>query len=476
MIHSRNRITRRSVLRGLGGVSVGLPFLSAMLRPGRSHAADTTPQRLVIFYSPGGTLLDQWRPSGTETSFTLSDMMSPLNPFIDRLVFVDGVDLNVTELGYGHPHSRGMGGVLTGQPLLNGNFNTNEGTAGFADGPSIDQIIAEQISAGLRFRSLEVSSAWSTGITSGGSPHPGNEINYAGASQPIPPSTDPLNTFDRVFSGVGDDPTVTAQRDWNTSILDIVGGEYRRLSAELGAEDRQKLEAHLNMIEEARQGLTAVVSSDCTPPTTINTTPGYYDDGAAEGISRGDLDGGPDGVRAGVKVPEKGLAMTDILVAALACDVTRVGTMQWGDSEAKFMMPFLTEANGTPLADHHHGYQHDRGFQPEALAVIHKWYAENFAYLLGKLAAVQEGNGLSLLDNSLVMWVTEIQQPGNHGQDNMPFVLAGRAGGSLTTQRWLRVPSQPHNNLLVSVLNMFGVNVNNFGREGYSTGPLAGLV
>jgi hypothetical protein len=168
--------------------------------------------------------------------------------------------------------------------------------------------------------------------------------------------------------------------------------------------------------------------------------------------------------------------MTDILVSALACDVTRVGTMQWADSEAKFMMPFLSESGGTPLADHHHGYQHDRGFQPEALEIIHKWYAENFAYLLGKMDAIEEGNGLSLLDNSLVLWVTEIQEPGTHGQTNMPFVLAGGAGGRVPTGRWLEVASQPHNALLVSILNLFGVEAQAFGHADYTSGPLAGLV
>ena len=196
ILSSKNRLSRRSVLRGLGGVTVGLPFLSAMLEPRRSHAQDGTPQRFVVFYSPGGTLLDLWRPRGSETAFSLSEMMSPIQPFSDRLTFVDGLDLAVTALGSGHPHARGMGGVLTGQPLQNGNFNTNEGTAGFADGPSIDQVIGERISAGLRLRSLEVSSGWSTGITVGGSPHPGNQLTYAGAAQPIPPATDPTRSIE----------------------------------------------------------------------------------------------------------------------------------------------------------------------------------------------------------------------------------------------------------------------------------------
>jgi len=475
VITSKNRIHRRTMLRGAGGVAIGLPFLDAMLRPGRTHAQEATPTRLVVFYSPGGTLLDKWRPTGATDNFTLSPMMSALTPMKDRLLFVDGLNLSVTAMGYGHPHARGMGGVLTGQPLLAGSFNTNQGTAGFASGPSIDQVIAGQISTGLRFKSLEVSSGWSTGISAGGQPHPGSIINYAGSNVPIPPATDPLNTFNRVFAGVGGDTAGQAQIKWDTSILDSVMEDYRYYSAKLGPLDRAKLDAHLQMISEAQTGLKAMIKATCVAPTGVNQTPGYYNDGADDSINRGDADGGKGAIGAGVKVPDKGRVMTDILVAALACDFTRVSTMQWSDSEAKFMLPFLTGSDGKPLADHHHGYQHDRGFQPGALEVIYKWYAGNFLYLLQKMDAVLDANGKSMLDNSLVLWVTEIQQPDNHGQNNMPFVLAGKLGGKLRSGRWLKVASQPHNNLLVTILNLFGLSNTKFGHATYNTSALTGL-
>jgi hypothetical protein len=482
MITSKNRIHRRTLLRGAGSIAIGLPFLSAMLRPGRSHAEETTPTRLIVFYSPGGTLLDKWRPTGSATSFTLQPMMQSLNPFLSKLVFVDGLNMSVTQLGYGHPHSRGMGAVLTGEQLLAGNYNTNGGNAGFAAGASIDQVIAQSLSQGRRFPSLEVSAGWSTGISAGGQPHPGNVINYRAPSRagaqatPVAPRTDPLNTLRSVFDGVNSDADAKAKAlAWNQSILDGVQDDYNRLIGQLGSEDRQKVQAHLDWIRQIEEGLTQTVSDTCAVPTTVDPTPGYYDDPIAEGVSRGTLDGGNTSITTGAKVPLKGKAMTDILVASLACDLTRVGTMQWSDSEAKFMLGFLKESNGTALKDHHHGYQHDRGFQPEALELIYRFYMENLAYLLQKLDSVQEGNG-TLLDNSLVVVVTEIQHPETHGQNNMPFILAGKAGGRLQTQRWLRVSGQPHNNLLVSILNLFGMPNTTFGNPQHCTGALAGLV
>ncbi len=470
MITSKNRLNRRSVLRGAGGAVIGLPFLSAMLPPHVSHAQGMTPQRLLVFFSPGGTLLDKWRPTPSGSSFDFQPMLAPLTPFKDRVVMVDGLDLAVTQIGNGHPHSRGMAGVLTGQQLLAGELMTNGGGASFADGPSVDQVIAETLSEGLRFKSIEVAAGWSTGLSAGGAPHPANIITSAGSKSPIPPQTDPFNTFQRLFAGVGgDQQAALARRARSTFVLDRVMDQYRNVAAKLGSEDKARLDAHLTLIEDAEKRLNATLdTTTCMPPQGVNASPGYYD----EEIYK-DADG--QNVIAGAKVPEKGHVMTDLLVASLACDLTRVGTMQWSDSEANFLLKFLNSPTGEPLADHHHGYQHDRGFQPGALEVIYNWYAQNFAYLLEKMAAVDEG-GSSLLDNSLVLWVTEIQMPESHAQDHMPFVLAGGAGGKLEGGRHLQVASQPHNNLLVSILNLFGSGDTRFGHPDFCTGPLSGLL
>jgi hypothetical protein len=162
--------------------------------------------------------------------------------------------------------------------------------------------------------------------------------------------------------------------------------------------------------------------------------------------------------------------MTDLLVASLACDLTRVGTMQWADSESKFPLNFAPLS----LPDHHHGYQHDSVYDPNALFEIYHWFGQNFAYLLERLASVNEGDG-TLLDNTVVLWVSEIQEPPSHAQTNMPFVVAGGKNAGIKTGRWLQAPGQPHNNLLVSLLNVFGGAETTFGHPSYCTGALAGL-
>src|SRR5260221_7373843 len=211
MISSKNRLTRRSVLRGAGGIAVALPFLDAMLLPRQSHAASTIPLRFVVFYSPGGTLLDKWRPTGTETSYALGDMMAPLNAFKDRMMFLDGLDLSVTAKGVGHPHSRGMAGVLTGTQLLPGDFETGGGGASFADGPSVDQVIAGRISQGLKFQSLEFSAGWSiSGRSAGELSFAADQLTYEASKKPIPPMTSATAAFTRVFGGFSANPTAMA--------------------------------------------------------------------------------------------------------------------------------------------------------------------------------------------------------------------------------------------------------------------------
>ena len=469
MITSKNRISRRTALRGAGGVAIGLPFLEAMLRPGQSHAAGSVPLRFVVFYSPGGTLLDKWRPTGTETAYTLNDMLSPLNAWKDRLLFVDGTDLSITQIGVGHPHSRGMAGLLTGTQLLPGTFDTGGGNASFADGPSVDQVLASRISQNQKFQSLEFSSGWSiSGRSAGLVSFAADQITYRGSKQPSPPQTDPLAAFNRIWGDGtlvgGVDPVKAAANARSKSILDAVQAQYVTLTATLGSADRAKLQEHLDMIRQMETSLTATTGgggATCTAPPM-----------PAPSNSMVTTVAGPTGaVATESDIPQKGQIMTDLLVASLTCDATRVATMQWADSEAKFILNFAP----VNLPDHHHAYQHEKGFQPDALFKIYQWYASNFAYLLTKLDAVQEADGTTLLDNTLIFWGTEIQKPDDHGQTQMPFVLAGKAQGKIRTGRWLKVKSQPHNNLLVSLLNVFGGTDTTFGDPKYNTGALTGL-
>jgi hypothetical protein len=159
--------------------------------------------------------------------------------------------------------------------------------------------------------------------------------------------------------------------------------------------------------------------------------------------------------------------MMDMLVMAFACDLTAVGTMQWSDTEAKYSLPWLN------LPETHYFYENGGGFHPAELEKIYTWYSQQHAYLLDRMAQVDMG-GHSLLDESVVFFGTEVQDPATHLKNDMPFLLAG-GGGGLRAGRWLRFQHQSHNDLLVSILNLFGVTRSIFGDPKYCTGPLSGL-
>ena len=147
--------------------------------------------------------------------------------------------------------------------------------------------------------------------------------------------------------------------------------------------------------------------------------------------------------------------------------MTSVATLQWSDTEAKHTFPWLN------LSQHHHFYQHDGGFQPVQCEAIYTWYSGQHAYLMQAMAAIDMG-GHSLLDESVLMFGSELSHPPTHQKTNLPILLAG-SGGGLKTGRWVQYPGVSHNNLLVSVLNLFGDNRQTFGDAKHCTGPLTNL-
>jgi hypothetical protein len=227
----------------------------------------------------------------------------------------------------------------------------------------------------------------------------------------------------------------------------------------VSTDDRRKLDAHLGAVHdlEARLATLAVAGAGCGKPVL----------GAAFDVSKQ------------VKYPATVKLQIDLLVMALACDLTRVATLQCGDSvhDMYFTWLGITET-------WHHNLTHAKDGDTaswEKVARIHHWYVEQFAYLLGKLRDVREGAG-TLLDSALVFHTSELSKGNAHTDQSMPFVLAGRAGGALRTGRYLdyqpanRIFHNDHNDLLVSFQNAFDIPATTFGHAPWCTGPLALLL
>jgi hypothetical protein len=285
----------------------------------------------------------------------------------------------------------------------------------------------------------------------------------------LAPRLDPQQIFNDLFGSLGGSADSAAQMDARVSkrksVLDYVDKRYVALGNKLGAADKAKLDHHLEKVREIESALqtTVVATATCKAPTKVDTK-GYN---ATTGLMSGNageiVDQNSDAM-----IPVVGKFMMDMMVMAFACDLTSVGHFQWTDTEAKHTFPWLS------LPNHHHFYQHDGNFQPVQCEQIAVWYSQMHSYLLTALDAIESAPGVTLLDESVVFFGSELGHPPTHEKKNVPFMLAG-GGGGLKGGRMLDFGGRPHNDLLVAILNLFGDNRTTVGHPEFNTGALTGL-
>jgi hypothetical protein len=419
----------------LGGASGALLALPLSSVTGDRASAAGFPTRLVVFFTPNGTVYDAWKPVATPDGFDLGPILSPLAPHKNKLLVLDGVDEESSYHGPGDAsHWNGIGHLLTGTELI----DQGKGVV-WGGGTSVDQFIASHVGAETRLPSLQL----------GVEDNPANvasRLSYLGPAQPLPPLTDPKAAFERVFGSMSPE-----QRAKRQHVLEIVYADLTDLSKRLPAADRQKVEAHADAVAGIQHQLKAFGAD---PVCDLGA---YVDKGAID---------------VAATFPAVGKVQMDLLVAALACDLTRVVTLQWSCAVSMTAMTWLG------ISDAHHDLSHrpvyDSASQ-DKLVAINKFYAEQLAYLLAKMDSVPEGDG-TLLDHSAVLWCSEIADGPTHSRRGMPLVLAGGASGHFKTGRWLHyggaASGHTHNGLLVSLCQAMGLDVTTFGNPAYCHGPL----
>jgi hypothetical protein len=442
-------INRRNFLRacGVGAGALSLPLLGAQQT---SHAGGTFPKRFVVVFTANGTIPSAWSPTGGESDFTFGRILEPLTPFKDKVIVVDGIDMVSARNGPGDGHQQGMGHMLTANELLPGDtMGGCESCApvSWAASISIDQLIANQIGEGTSFRSLEL------GV---GSPDHGDiwtRMCYRDAGDPLPPEKNPYRVFDRVFAGLDPSSVGDQRRDFmRRQVIDHVYADYRTVRDRLGTDDRSRIERHIEGLDAiaARLDMPSGLGAACRPPAlTAGLDPNSTDDFPAIG-----------------ELQMQNLAM------AFACDLTRVATIQWGASVSQQAFPWLG------FGDRHHDLSHEGDSNADAvekLIQINRWYAEQFAYLCAQLDAIPEGDG-TLLDNTCIVWTNELGKGNSHTRDNMPCVIAGGAGGSLRTGRWLQYRERSHADLWTTLAQVYGVEISTFGNPRYNTSTMSELL
>ena len=452
-------IGRRAFLRGSLGATVALPLLSTLGGPARA-VPPTFPKRLVVFYTPHGTVKSEWKVSGGEAGLALEGIAAPLAPHRNDLLFLANVDMLSAGVGPGDTHQEGMGALLTGTPCLadpsgSGGKRMDTGDpVGWGGGVSVDQFLARGLGSVTRFPSLEL------GVFSDFH-QVGGRIVYQGPGRPIAPVNDPAVVFDRVFGDLGADVGALARlRAERKSVLDVVGRQFARHAGRVDRQDREKLELHAQAVRDLERRLSipgASLGGTCRrPPRPV--------------VDATSL----------VAYPDVGRLQMDLLVMALACDLTRVATVMWSHAGPTPGSPWLGFDDG------HHSLSHmgESDLRAQAkLARLKTWYASQLAYLIAAMKAIPEGDG-TMLDHTVIFWCSELSVGPTHSHRDMPFVLAGSCGGYFKTGRLVDFgrgktdEGRSHNDLLVSLCHAMGrTEVTTFGDPAFgSGGPAPRLV
>ncbi|MEM1296990.1 MAG: DUF1552 domain-containing protein [Verrucomicrobiota bacterium] len=430
---------RRQFLRNLGISAGALPFLSGL--PGLQAASDRPKQRLIIMFSPNGTIPSEFWPDGDGPDFKPKRILEPLSPFKDQMLLLNGVSNRVG--GDGDRHMRGMSCLLTGTELLPGNIQGGSDTpAGWASGISIDQEIRKFLQGReetrTRFGSLEF------GVAVPNRADPWTRMSYLGANKPVAPMTDPEQMIGRLYGKMQDKESLV-------SVLDGVGEDLKRVAANLGPEDRALLDQHLTLVREMESELQQTDSdTELAHPMP-------------------DID--PDIELVNDNTPRISRMQIDLLVNAMANDMTRIATLQYMRSVGQARMHWLDIKEG------HHGLSHEPDGKAEAkekLIKINRWFCNELAYLTRRLAETPEpGADGSMLDHTLIVWLNELGKGNSHTLENIPFVLLGGKAHGFKMGRHLRFDRAEHNRLWLSVAQSMGHEISSFGTEKHCVaGPL----
>lgn len=491
---ARTSKSRRRFLAALGLGGAGAFFLPSLLRRSRFARAGNAepPMRLVILYTEHGVPHVNYDmhagrdPNGrweydltglAEAEF--SECLRPLYRHRNKLTVVDGLSL-ATAIGdpYGDGHAKGWCSSLTGGIAR----ETFEDVKSNANHPSLDQVVAKA----LREQNPGLSDLAS--LEFGVYQYNFHAALYregasGGPVVRVPHEESPQAVYDRLFpNGDGSTPPdpVTAAR---ADVMGTVGDMYDDLSKQLGSDDRQKLEQHRDLVRDMESRIRLLDSLDCGPPTIED-----YNWGEVPHSQR---------------YTAHTTSFWDLATVALSCGISRVVSMQWG-------IPPVELIGGT--GDLHHDYAHrsppnlsNEPDYPMAVQVMTNYtamYAGMAAALCDRLDAIPETNG-TLLDNTIVLWVSELAH-GGHGHDPLPVVVLG-GGNRFRTGRYLHyerdtltttladwvdennVIGLPHNHLLVSIAQAMGLQTDTIGDASIQPkktsapaidlrGPLPGLV
>ena len=433
------RISRRTALKGLGAL-VALPWLESM-GLARAGGAVVPPTRMAIVYVPNGVNTAEWTPEEEGADYALSRILEPLTPVKQDVLVLSGLAMHKADGPSGN-HARASAVFLTGlRPPDNGGVHL---------GVSADQLAARATGRYTRLPSLEIGCEPATPVGHCDDPYScayTSTISWKGEASPLPHAVTPREVFDRLFAGQDAKETRqnrAARAASRKSILDYVREDATALRTTVGGDDQRKIDEYLTSIREVETHIERTEA-------TVDELPALARPDAAPG-----------------DYPQHLRTLCDLLVMAFQADVTRVATFLFANEFSNRPYSCINVPEG------HHDLSHHEN-KPDKLAKIseiNRFHVGQFAYLLGKLKAVREGDG-TLLDHCVIAYGCGNSDGNRHNHDNLPILLAGGRGAGVKTGRHIRYPDgTPLMNLWLSMLDRVGAPADSLGD---STGRLKSL-
>jgi hypothetical protein len=436
-------INRRTVLRGMlagAGVTVGIPLLECFLDNSGTALADgrPIPTRFGTWYWGLGTNKEHSWPIQLGGDYDIRGELEPLRPYKKHLNFFSHYATRTD----GRPnfvHHSGVGILRCGQAPVDSKALPSE---------TIDVTVADAISGASRFRSLE---ATATADRS-------HSYSARGPNAVNPPEVSAVGFYQRVFGPEFQDPNSPVFKPnpevmLRKSVLSAVRDDRVSLEKSLGSADRARLDEYFTSLRGMEQRLELMLQK---PPPAAAC---YKSDE-------------PKDVEAGTNwdlVAARHKAMADIMVAALSCNQTRVFNLIYSWSGAN-----TTKAG---LSTNHHTLTHEETRNAEGYQETHAWFVqramESWAYFIGKLSAVREGDG-TLLDNTLVYAHSEHDNAQMHSLDGIPVMTAGRAGGRIRAGLHLDGKGEPATQIGLTLMQAMGLNVGSWGFGSMATKEMVG--
>jgi hypothetical protein len=457
-VERQGALSRRNFLRGLG-IGLALPSFASLL-PSRSwgaaaagpgnlaKTASGAPLRMAFVYFPNGAIQPSWWPQGEGSQFALAPTMAPLESVRSQVQILGGMDhVNATPGPDGAgDHARASGTFLTGVRVKK--------TAGsdIRAGISIDQVVANQVGHLTRFSSLELTCdavRKSGNCDSGYSCAYQYNLSWRSENTPVAPEPNPRLLFERLFgAGAHGERRESFQRRQaqQRSILDFVRDDARAVQARMGARDREKLDEYLTSVRDIERRIQSAERLERAPDPAIETPSGI-----------------PTGFEDYLQV------MFDLMVLAFQTDSTRIATFLMANEGSNRAFPEIGLAEGHHYLTHHQ----NKADMIEKVARIDLFYMSQFARFLEKMQQTRDIDGHSLLHNSMIVYGSGNADGNRHSHTNLPVILAGQGGGTLTPGRHVKHGGVPMSNLLLSLADRMGAQ--SVPRLGDSTGRVSNI-